>query len=202
MSQLPMPPHHDGPGSGPNLYSVMQTDGRTGQLPRVDSSHASRANSPRLLSLAPAGLIVIGGFVHYCLYYNHGYRFIPKIGVSFLVQFSLSAILAACLLLLPRARIRLGGHSVPLAQPTRLAALGLSIGTLAALGIAHTSRGLFGFREIGLQPAPETVIAIVVESLAAVLLSVAFFRRGEGTRLAEVTGQVAPRRGPAVPDAA
>jgi hypothetical protein len=201
MSQAPMPPHDDGQRSRPHLYRVMQTHGRKGQLARVDPPLPSCANIPRLLSIASAGLIVIGGFVHYCLYYKHGYRFIPKIGVSFLVQFSSSAFLALALLLLPRARMRLGRHSVSVAQPVRLAAIGLSIGTLAALGIAHTSRGLFGFREIGLRPAPETLIAIVVESLAAVLLSVAVLQAWRGHPGGEARGQMAPQRR-AVPHAA
>jgi hypothetical protein len=202
MSQLPISPHDDGPRSRPNAYGVMQPDGRTGQLPPVDARRLKRAKVARLLSLASAVLIIIGGFVHYCLYYNHGYRFIPKIGVGFLLQFSSSAIIALALLVLPRAKVRLGHHSVSLAQPTRLAAIGLSIGTLAALGIAHTSQGLFGFREIGLQPAPETLIAIVVESLAAVLLSVAVLQAWRGHPGGRSTGQVAPPRRRAVPHAA
>jgi len=116
-------------------------------------------------------LILAGGYVHFCLY-RHGYRFIPKIGVSFLLQFTSSAALAAALLV-RRGRVRLGRHSVALAQLTRLSAIGLSVGTLAALGIAHTSGGLFQFREIGLRPAPQTLIAIGAESLAALLLGVA-----------------------------
>jgi hypothetical protein len=200
MSQPPTP-HPDGQRSRPNLY-MMETEGRTGQLSRVGAPSPSRANVPRLLSIASAGLIVIGGFVHYCLYDTHGYRFIPKIGVSFLLQFSSSAILAVALLLLPRARIRLGQHSLSLAQPTRLAAIGLNIGTLAALGIAHTSRGLFGFREIGLQPAPETLITIVVESLAAVLLGVAVLQAWREHSSGGAGGQVAPLRRRAVPHAA
>jgi hypothetical protein len=125
----------------------------------------------RRLSLASAALILAGGYVHLCLY-RHDYRFIPKIGVSFLLQAGSSVILAAALLV-SGGRIRLHGHTVALDQLTRLSAVGLSGGTLAALGIAHTSAGLFQFHEIGLRPAPQTLIAIVAESLAALLLSVA-----------------------------
>jgi hypothetical protein len=60
-----------------------------------------------------------------------------------------------------------------LVQITRFAAIGLSLGTLAALGIAHTASGLFQFRELGLRPAPQTLIAIVAESLATLLLGLA-----------------------------
>jgi hypothetical protein len=116
-------------------------------------------------------LILAGGYVHFCLY-RHGYRFIPKIGVSFLFQSTSSAFLAAALLV-RGGRIRLGRRSLAPAQLTRLSGIGLSVGTLAALGIAHTPGGLFQFREIGLRPAPQTLIAILVESLAALLLAVA-----------------------------
>jgi hypothetical protein len=116
-----------------------------------------------LLSLAAALLILSGGYVHLCLYLS-GYRFIPKIGVSFLVQSISSAILAGALLL-GGGRIRVGRTIVALAQLTRLSAIGLSVGTLAALGIAHTSGGLFQFHELGLRPAPQTLIAIFAESL-------------------------------------
>src|SRR4029077_9205426 len=98
--------------------------------------------------------------------------FIPKIGVSFLAQAASSAVLAAALLV-KGGRIHVGRRSFAVAQLTRLSAIGLSVGTLAALGIAHTPGGLFQFREIGLRPAPQTLIAIVVESLAAMLLAVA-----------------------------
>jgi hypothetical protein len=79
---------------------------------------------------------------------------------------------------------------VAVAQFTRLCGIGLSVSTLAALGIAHTAGGLFQFREIGLQPAPQTIIAIVTESLAALFLAVAVFE-----------GRTATHNPPAAPDA-
>jgi hypothetical protein len=84
---------------------------------------------------------------------------------------------------------------VDLAQLARLAALGLSLGTLAALGIAHTAGGLFSFHEIGLRPAPQTLIAIAVESLATVLLAIAMLRaRAAGRRHDTGAGMVHPTR--------
>ena len=154
-------------------------DGRTSPGVRahdagaVGPHRASRADTARRLSVASAVLILVGGYVHLCLY-RHGYRFIPKIGVSFLLQAVSSALLAGALLV-RGARLRVANRSVALAQLTRLSAIGLSLGTLAALGIAHTQNGLFRFREIGLRPAPQTLVAIVVESLAVLLLSVAMF---------------------------
>jgi hypothetical protein len=148
-----------------------QPDPRTGQTEPAGSQSQNRASSARRLSVVSALLILAGGYVHFCLY-RHGYRFIPKIGVSFLLQSTSSAILAGALLV-RGGRIRLGRRSVALAQLTRLSAIGLSVGTLAALGVAHTPGGLFQFHEIGLRPAPQTLIAIVVESLATLILAVA-----------------------------
>ena len=51
----------------------------------------------RRLTVLAALLIVTGGYVHFCLY-RHGYRFIPTIGISFLLQFTSSALLAGALL--------------------------------------------------------------------------------------------------------
>jgi hypothetical protein len=144
------------------------------------SDRPNRAITARRLSIASAALILVGGYVHYCLYMR-GYAFIPKIGVSFLLQATASVVLALALLVQDR-RIHQGGHAVAVAQLTRLCAIGLSVGTLAALGIAHTQAGLFQFREIGLQPAPQTIIAIVVESIAALLLTVAVLERWAAAR--------------------
>jgi hypothetical protein len=86
--------------------------------------------------------------------------------------------------------MRLGRRSVALAQLTRLSAIGLSLGTLAALGIAHTPQGLFQFREIGLRPAPQTLAAIVVESLATLLLSAAMLEGRSAAQNPAVTAAV------------
>jgi hypothetical protein len=136
---------------------------------RSDRRHP--AATARRLGVASAALLLVGGYVHLCLY-GHGYRFIPKIGVGFLLEAVSSALLAVALVVRGR-RIHVGRRSVSWAQLTRLAAIGLSLGTLAALGIAHTPSGLFQFREIGLRPAPQTLIAIVAESLATLLLGLA-----------------------------
>jgi hypothetical protein len=135
------------------------------------SPSPDRMIAARRLTFVAALLIVTGGYVHFCLY-RHGYRFIPKIGVSFLLQFVSSAVLAGALLVKGH-QLHLGRHSVALSQLSRLSGIGLSVGTLAALGLAHTRGGLFQFHEIGLRPAPQTLIAIVAESLATVVLVVA-----------------------------
>ena len=155
----------------------------------LSSYRGNQAVTPRRLSVAAAALVLVGGYVHFCLY-EHGYRFIPKIGVSFLLQAVSSAVLAAALLV-RGGRVRIGQHSVALAQLTRLCAIGLSLGTLAALGVAHTSGGLFQFREMGLRPAPQTLVAIVAESLATLFLGVAMLQ-ARATTYRETVTALAP----------
>ena len=172
----------------------------------VEERRRHRSTTARRLSVASAALILVGGYVHLCLY-RHGYRFIPKIGVSFLLQVVSSALLATALVV-PGRRIRAGRgtrrgrHFVARAQLTRLSAIALSLGTLAALGIAHTPGGLFQFREIGLRPAPQTLVAIVAESLAAVLLTVAMFEGRAAVRTPSALAAIALPPGRVTRDAA
>jgi hypothetical protein len=177
-----------------------QPDRQGPQLDALRSLPSKRASAARRLSAVSSVLILAGGYVHFCLY-RHGYRFIPKIGVSFLLQFTSSAIFAAALLV-RRGQVRLGRHSVALLQLTRLSAIGLSVGTLAALGIAHTPGGLFQFHEIGLRPAPQTLIAIGAESLAALLLGVAMLAGRTAVPNQTVTAPVESPSSRAVRDAA
>jgi hypothetical protein len=141
------------------------------QTQALNHERRTAATTARWLSVGAAIGLPIGGYVHFCLY-RHGYRYIPKIGVSFLIQALVSVMLTAALL----AELRVGEQrrrSTLVAQTTRLIAIGLSVGTLAALGIAHTPGGLFHFREIGLRPAPQTLVAIIAESITTVLLGLA-----------------------------
>jgi hypothetical protein len=184
----------------PRRGGAPQPDPRTGQAEAAGDQSPKRASSARLLTVVSALLILAGGYVHFCLY-RHGYRFIPKIGVSFLLQFTSSAILAGALLV-RAGRVRLGRHFVPLAQLTRLSAIGLSVGTLAALGVAHTPGGLFQFHEIGLRPAPQTLIAIVVESLATLLLGLAVVIARPGAKNQTAAEALVSPSGRALRDAA
>ena len=160
----------------------------------VDSKRARRVGHwARGLSLVSAGLIAAGGYVHFCLY-RHGYRFIPTIGPSFLLQFTSSALIAGALVF-GALRAHAGRGRVALEQLTRLAGVGLAAGTLLALAIAHTPGGLFGFHEIGLKPAPQTVITIVVEWDAAVLLGTAMVCSRVASGLSQRTGH-RPEAGP------
>jgi hypothetical protein len=186
------------PQRRPGDPTLTDPRGRQPEAPGSPTLHP--ATTARWLSVVSAVLILAGGYVHYCLY-RHGYRFIPKIGVSFLLQAGSSTILAAALLV-RGGRVRLGRHRVPVAQLTRLSAIGLSVGTLAALGIAHTPAGLFQFHEVGLRPAPQTLIAIVTESLAALLLGVAMLEARAAVRAQNVTGAMASLSDRTVRDAA
>ena len=128
--------------------------------------------SARRFSLAAAAAIVIGGYVHFCLY-RHGFRAIPKIGTAFLIQVLSSVVVAAALVIGREQVLHLGRRIVRRTAAVRMAGLMLSIGTLAAFGLTRTPAGLFNFMERGLQPAPQALIALVAESAAAVLLGVA-----------------------------
>jgi hypothetical protein len=131
---------------------------------------------------AAAALIAAGGYVHLCGY-RHGYRFVPKIGVSLLVQVATSAVVAAALLLRPAARPR------RLGQPSlaRLAGIGLSLGTLGAFWLTRTGLGLFDFEERGLNPAPQALLALLTESGAALLLIALLVVEHHGRRLVEAS---------------
>jgi hypothetical protein len=174
----------------PRAQEAPTTDRRAAQRARLGSPRPNRGRVARRLSVVSALLILAGGYVHFCLY-RHGYRFIPKIGISFLLQFSSSALLGAALLA-PERIVRAGHHLDAVTKLTRLSAIGLSVGTLAALGIAHTPGGLFGFRETGLRPAPQTLIAIAVESLATILLTVAMLQAHRAVRREHASGPAAP----------
>ena len=156
------------------------------------------AGAVRALTVLSAVLIAVGGYVHFCLY-RHGYRFVPEIGMGFLLQFTSSAVVAVALLLV-RGSVRLGRRRLALRQLVRLVGIALAVGTLAALAIAHTSGGLFGFRERGLEPAPQTLITILVEYEAAVLLAIAMFGAHFADRRTSASGRI-PRT-TRLPDAA
>ena len=101
------------PGGAP-----LQPGPRTRPPKAAGYQSPKRASSGRLPTVVSALLILAGGYVHFCLY-RHGYRFIPKIGFSFLLQSTSSALLAGALLF-SGGRIRIARHFVPLAQLTRL----------------------------------------------------------------------------------
>ena len=107
------------------------------------------------LRLAVAVLLAISGYIHAQLYVT-GYRFLHVVGVLFLLQASASFALAA---LLP-----LGGPVL-----LRVAAAGTAAGALGGFAASRTI-GVFGFTERGWQPAPQSLISVLVEVGTLLLL--------------------------------
>jgi len=149
--------------------------------PRPDLRVVAAARSPRVfrtLGVATAGLVAAGGYVHFCLY-RHGYRTIPKIGVGFALQVVTSALVVVLLLLGPH-RVARAARVAHLAHVTdrlagiltALTAAALAAGTLVAFALTRTPGGLFNFRERGLQPAPQALIALVAETGVLVVVGV------------------------------
>lgn len=157
------------------------------------TSRIAPGKRARVLSIAAAGAIAVGGYVHYCLY-RHGFRAIPKIGVGFLLQGVSSAVLAAALVIGGERVLHAGRWIVRRSAAVRFSALGLSVGTLAAFGLTRTPAGLFNFMERGLEPAPQALIALVAESVAVLLLGAALVTDRLHPRHARQTS--GPRHGP------
>jgi hypothetical protein len=113
----------------------------------------------RVLRLATAALIVVGGIVHLKLY-NDGYKDFPNdnLGRSFLLNAAASAVIAVAVVVAPGV--------LPL-----IAGLGLVDGTLLAFALSR-GPGIFGFTEMGWNPSPEAAIALISEIGAAVILLV------------------------------
>jgi hypothetical protein len=98
--------------------------------------------------------------------YIHGYQHIPKIGASFLVQASVSFALALLIVA--------GGP-----WWLRWAAAAVAGGSLVAFVLSRTV-GVFGFSEIGWEPAPHAAISVGAEVLTVLLWVVPFIRRAGG----------------------
>jgi hypothetical protein len=112
---------------------------------------------PLTARAAAAGCLAVSGVIHAQLYL-HGYRTIPGVGPAFLLQ--ASGAFAVALLLLPTAAV------VP-----RLTAAGLALGALGGFAASRTI-GIFGFIEYGLQPAPQALISVLVETATLGLLAI------------------------------
>jgi hypothetical protein len=110
---------------------------------------------PLLLRLAVVGTVTESGYLHAKLYVG-SYRFIPHIGVMFLLQSSVSFAVAALLLL-----------AGPLV--VELAAAGTALGALGGFTLSRTT-GLWGFSERGFQPHPDALLSVLSEIATLVLL--------------------------------
>lgn len=117
-------------------------------------------NIGRPLRIVAAVALLIGGLVHLQLYFE-GYRYIDKIGPSFLLNAVASAVVAGVLAVRREWFVRSAG-------------IGVAIGTIGAFIISRRGDGLFEFREQGLHPSPQAIIALIVEVAALVLLAVTF----------------------------
>lgn len=117
-------------------------------------------NIARPLRIAAAIALLVGGLVHLQLYFK-GYRSIDKIGPSFLLNAIASGVVAALLVARKEWFVRLAG-------------LGVAAGTIGAFVISRQGNGLFDFREQGLKPSPEAIIALLVEIAVIVLLAATF----------------------------
>lgn len=117
-------------------------------------------NIARPLRITAAGALLVGGLVHLQLYFD-GYRSIDTIGPSFLLNAIASGAVAAAVAVRKERLVRLAG-------------IGVAAGTLVAFALSRRGDGLFDFREQGLAPSPQAVLALVVEIVAIVALAVSF----------------------------
>jgi hypothetical protein len=113
---------------------------------------------PWWCSVTAAAGIFVGGYIHWYLF-EHGYRFIPTIGVLFETNVVASSVVGVAVLFRRELIVRLAG-------------LGVVLGTLAAFGASRLPGGIFHFQERGLQPAPQALIALVAELVALAGLGV------------------------------
>jgi len=98
--------------------------------------------------------------VHLQLYFE-GYRSIDKIGLSFLLNAAASTVVAGVLAARSEWFVRAAG-------------MALAIGTLVAFVLSRRGNGLLDFREQGLNPSPQAIIALVAEITALGLLLATF----------------------------
>ena len=153
--------------------------------------HVTRQDRVRLLDIVAAALIGVGGYLHYSLYIE-GYRAIPTIGTAFLLQVISSAIVAVALIVHLRFRLHVGRVAISAPTMARIAGIGLSVGTLVAFVLSRLPGGLFNFQERGLQPAPQSLLTIIAEAGAVVLLVAALAFDGANRHL--TTAQIPVER--------
>lgn len=123
---------------------------------------ASSQTSGTAARLVAAAAVLVGGLVHLQLYFD-GYRSLPdpNLGRSFVLN-GVASIAIAALLVLGRDAL------------IRMAALAVTLGTLAAFVLSRQGDGIFGLRETGLSPSPQALIALVAELAALAALAITF----------------------------
>ncbi|WP_063008004.1 hypothetical protein [Nocardia kruczakiae] len=125
----------------------------------------SPARSRFLSRVAISAGLVTTGVVHTQLY-GRGYRYIEYVGPSFAIQAAAAFALAALVLIGP--------------WTLRAAAAVLSAAALGGFVLSRTI-GLFGFTEIGWQPAPQAMIAVVAEICTLAVCLASLYRRQHRT---------------------
>lgn len=108
-----------------------------------------------VLRVLIAAALATSGYIHAQLYVS-GYRFIHVVGMLFLLQASASFALAALVLIGGPVYIRIG-------------AAGAAAGALGGFAASRTV-GVFGFTEKGWQPSPQSLLSVLVEVAALLLL--------------------------------
>ena len=119
----------------------------------------------RALRLAGAALVLLGGVVHLGLQLD-GYG-TADIGRAFALNAVASGVVAAYLVL----RADLVGP---------IAGMVLSASTLVGFALSRVDDGVLGFRETGFD-APYSVLTVVAEALALVVLAAAAVETGRAT---------------------
>jgi hypothetical protein len=153
---------------------------RSTPRPRRHSARAGPSRARGAPQYAAGAALVVGGYVHFCLY-RHGFRAIPTVGTGFLLQALASVAIAGALITRDRI-VRLGRVVVRSSLAVRLAGIAVSLGTLAAFGLSQTPMGIFNFRERGLEPAPQALVALLAEVTAVVMLTTTLVLDGRGAR--------------------
>lgn len=110
--------------------------------------------------IGAAVAVLVSGLVHLQLYLD-GYRNIPDIGRSFLLNVVASAVMAVALVWRRELVVR-------------IAAAGLLVGTIVAFVVSRTGDGLFDFRERGLEPSPQAGLALAAEVIGLLLIAATF----------------------------
>jgi hypothetical protein len=132
--------------------------------------------------------VVATGVVHIQQYSAQDYSTVPTIGTLFFLNF-VSAVVIGLGLIAPYGRFA-GRYADALRAAWALAGIGLAVVSLISLFVSESS-SLFNFHENGYRTP--IVVAMVAEFAAAVFLLV--FLVANGTGLAELRTQAAPRRG-------
>ncbi|MFB6713134.1 hypothetical protein [Streptomyces sp. NPDC056358] len=140
----------DEPGEAPG--AVLDQSARDHGMTRI-----APARRPAFaIRLVIAATLAGSGYIHAQLYLD-GYRFIHVVGDLFLLQ--ASAAFAVAALVLFAAPVLL-----------RVAAAGVALGALAGFTASRTI-GVFGFTERGLQPAPQALLSVLLETGTLLVLA-------------------------------